>query len=751
MLTYSQDAASDHSEGHAIFRAVAGSGKTTTLIALIKKLISKGISPQKITFVVFNKKASEDIKSKLIKSGIDKSNLPKVYTFHSLALKLYAFLDKKGFAQLNRLETNDLFINKFAARILNQIKSKKEKKPAFASKEETEAFINFIDIAKSVLLPTEDAFDQWVGESRLKHFVEAFHLYEEERVNSKFITFSDLMKDVVMLCKNNPHAANSLKGHVDYLLMDEVQDINEISIETANVISEDKTNWIMVGDVSQCIYSWRGAEPNYIAYKLKELLSETKSVCEYELPETFRYGHLISLISNNIISNNNDKIESICISSESAEKTSLEIDYYKEEGRFGSAVADRIKKIHKKNNKLSDIAILIRLYSFSTEIELALLKRNIPYRLEGGSTVFEKREVSALISILELSQGTLYEHDDTSLCKKLNNILSLCFFGIKIEIKAGQLSLLRDNRGALSNLILKYDSPNLSKFKKERLYALSACLKALDKDKRSTLKPEDILNSFIKQNEVKRLVELFAVRNEDSDNKMYTINSFISFIKGINSNTEDVLSEVSHYSNRDDLSIERVIISTVHKSKGLEWKHVVVPGLEDGLFPYTKKENNVDIESERRLFYVASTRCIEGLYYICPQDRALELQVNNGRFKYPLDPVASRFVYEAKVHEAKEIVSKGISKESDAYLSSALGKSYIDKFIDLKDKSNKKFSTEKYSSIDDLKADEGDNIKHFLHGYGSIVSFDSNTLVVNFTSKGIKTVNSKEKAFQSVK
>jgi DNA helicase-2/ATP-dependent DNA helicase PcrA len=696
LLTHSQDKAADHLGGHAIIRAVAGSGKTTTLIEMIKRLIAKGAMPSDITFVVFNKDARKDIQKKLLETGINKMDLPKVYTFHSLALKLYKFLHKKGFTRLDRLETNDVFINKFSLRVLNSVKSNVEKKPAFASKEEAEAFINFIDIAKSTMLDINNAFDEWVGEDRYKYFIEAFERFENERKNSRFITFSDLIKDVVSICKSNKFAANILKGHVKHLLMDEVQDVNEVSVELAKVISDSSTNWVVVGDVDQCIYSWRGAEPEFLAYKLKNELIKNGSVKEYELPETFRYGHLVSLLSNNIISNNKSRTEGLCISSKHAPNSSLTIDKYSESGRFGKKVTDTIKNIQEKGGRLIDIAILVRLYSFSTEIELSLLKNNIPYSLEGGTTVFEKREVNALIGILEMSQGILFTQEDDIICHKINNILSLCFCGIKIEVTKRDIGKFKDDRGGLSKFILSFDTPHHTKFKRNKLQTLAASVRVLDNAKPSNTKPEDILTTFIKYNEISKLVDLFSVRQEDADNKMYTLNSFIDFIKNLKVDAKLALKRIYELSNKDNTNLDRLTISSIHKAKGLEWDYVIIPGLEDGLFPYTKKEKNVDIEAERRLFYVASTRCILHLYYLCPYDRELLRQMDGASGAHiPHDPIASRFVFESKPYISNLISKNSISKCNPEYTSSEIGKRYIDKYIKLSRESDPNYQEAK--------------------------------------------------------
>lgn len=676
MLIEEQIVVSEHIDGHAIIRAVAGSGKTTTICALAKRLVEKGVLPQRITFVVFNKDARRDITSKLMKSGMDQSNIPKVHTFHSLAYSLYSFLSKKGFIDFHPLQSNENFIKKFSQRCLNEVKSSVEKKQAYASKEEAEAFLNFIDIAKSTLLPTEEAFEIWIGNERYKHFTKAFENFESQRKNAKFITFSDLIKDIVTLCNKNEYAKSAIKGHVDYLLMDEVQDINEVSIELARIISESKTNWIMVGDVDQCIYGWRGAEPEYLSHRLKDELSKTGIVKEYELPYTFRYGHKVSLLANFLVRNNSNRSGGLCISATDKE-TSCDIKTYMSGQNFGKETLEVIKKEQKKGIKLSDIGVLVRLYSFSSEIELELLKNNIPYELQGGQTIFNKREINALIAVLKISNKTFFNESDASCSQQLNDLFSLCFFGVKLAINENVIRNIKEGNVSLSDFILSFKESGHSKFKKGKLQDLATSVKSIENTTKEQ-KPETTISTFIKYNNLFNLIDLFSVKQEDVDSKIYTINSFIGFIRGLKLSASETLTKLKELSDIKNTELDRVLISSIHRAKGREWKVVIMPGLEDGLFPYTKKDSDFDIESERRLFYVGITRCINHLYLICPYEEEIRRATKGESKTTPIDSLASRFIYESQPFLVSSL-SKNLSKDNTLYKETDTGKNYIDK------------------------------------------------------------------------
>ncbi len=677
MFTKKQKNLINHYGCHAIVRAVAGSGKTTCLVALTKSLIERGVEPQRITFVVFNKDAKNEILERLAKHGFKGKGTPKVHTFHSLGYSLYKFLSSRGFTVFRRLETNDSFLKSFSQKCLNEIKSINERKSVYASKEESEAFHNFIDIVKSTLLSPEDVYDGWIGKDVYSHFIKAYDHYESTRLKRRFITYSDLIKDVVNICSENKHAKDIVCEYIDYLLMDEVQDINEISIELAKCISNSETNWVMVGDVDQCIYKWRGAEPEYLSFKLKDALEKEKKVVEFDLPESFRYGDKISLLANFSVSNNSERSSSLCISSTTSPDSDYDIRMYKEKGRFGKEVVKVIKEEKNKGVILKDISVLVRLYSFSSEIELELLKERIPYNLEGGSNVFDKREVNALMTILKISEGLHLDESDEHCSTNLNDFFSLCFFGVRLSIDAQQVANMRREGVSLSSHLSSIKMDNPSRFKKQKMKDLITSLKVLEKGSKKGDKPENILNTFLKFNSVFQSINLFSVRQEDYDNKKYTIESVIDFIKNLKVSVKETIAKAKEWGSTDAKNHEGVVISSIHRSKGREWPVVIIPGLEDGLFPYMKKGDDHDVESERRLFYVATTRCINRLYYICPQESELDNLLTKTNKTIRIGTDVSRFIYESRPDLVRDLSKNKLNENNPCLNDSHIGKDYI--------------------------------------------------------------------------
>ncbi len=614
------------------------------------RLQQKGVNLEQVALLVFNDKASIDIKNKLNQKGI--YPLPKVYTFHAIALKLYKFLQRKGLLPDYQLNTSEAYINSIASRILNKAKTEKEKTTSYASKDELDTFISFIDLAKTTLKPPSETYKEYIKKSEYEYFINAFEAFEEERIKRKILTFSDLIKEVVSVCHNNEMAMSFVKGHLDYLILDEFQDINEIMIDLSKILSSDTTKWAIFGDVDQCIYSWRGARPEYLAYKIKEYLVQNMEVKEYSLPETFRYGHHVSVVSNNVKNNNTQKTEDLCISSPTTPESKIHTHNYETEGRFGEVTATQVKKEIAAGMRPQDIAILIRLNSFSVEIELALLNAGIAFNSSRKQSLFDQAEISALITLIEIQNDLFNLNEIDVMCHKFNALMKLCFCGQKIEMNNTQAEQVKLSAITLHELILNFNNEKLSKFKKKHIDKIASAIKAIDSQKANTIRPETVLTTFFESCNCESLINLFTTTQEQADNRIYTVQSFIEYIKNQKSNSDEILDHIAALRDQNKSEIDCVNILTPFKAKGLEWKSVYIVGLEDGLFPYTRKDNT-DMEGERRLFYVATTRCITDLHYVHIVDDELEKQLSNTTSESCTSaPKASRFLYEAKIHSS---------------------------------------------------------------------------------------------------
>ncbi len=736
-----------HRLGNALVRAVAGSGKTTTLVNHIISLIKEGMNPSRIFVIVFNDSASKDFTSKLRKKNV--LILPKVRTFHSIGKRIYDNLVVKGFLPYFELDDSEYKAERLAIQSLLNI-YKTIRKDDYPDKDEIENFISFIDLIKADLKLPEHVFEDHKFSPDRKYYISAYHLFERERKKLKFRTFSDLIHTPVHFFIENPDILNDFKGFIDLLLLDEVQDINEISFRLMKQIATEKTRWLLVGDEDQCIYEWRGAKPEYITHKFKEELFPLK---EYKMTKTFRYGHELSLAANNLITNNVNRTNKICVSGKE-DKTQIFINQYESDIDVGYEICNIIKSNH-SGNELRDFAILIRLYSYSIPIELAMLEAEIPYFVKDRGSLFKVKEIVAFATYLELIAGTLFGLSDELLLVKLNALVSTPFCGIKIRLKLEQISLFRENPISLSEFVLGHDNPKLSKFKRNKLQQIAYCFRyALTKG--SQFSAANALKFYLHTTELLKTYEIFLAKQEDVDNKVFLVKSFIMYLDKKDVTPLQAIKLLKHLEDTQlryaEQSEDAIIISSIHKAKGLEWKNVIIPSLEERKFPYYCDKKKSDIESERRLFYVAATRAEDKLFLLSPRDDEFLYHIKNNKSLIPLKPVTSRFLYELKVSDAICNAIK-IYDKKPLDTNNELLRAY-EKEIDNKQMTDNESVAydiskidQKYPSTTPYHAEEinqGMEIYHLKHKLGHILSKKGNIVIVNFFIAGVKSLNIKE-------
>ena len=254
----------EHKSGHAKVMAVAGSGKTTTMIERIIHLIKEGQDPRRILVLMFNASASEEFSIRLKKRANEEgvTSLPEVRTFHAMALKLCKFLESKGIIKPAQLETKDwVFTSMADAALSPHLKSNKSKKEA------QEDFYQFIDLVNSDIQTPREKLAEMPDITGIKmpdYFAEAYDKFEEARRDRGIRFFSDLIKDPIFHIFNNEEDRRYIENIYDHIILDEYQDINEVQQRMTVYIAGSRAEVMAVGEADQCIYEWRGAKPEYI-------------------------------------------------------------------------------------------------------------------------------------------------------------------------------------------------------------------------------------------------------------------------------------------------------------------------------------------------------------------------------------------------------------------------------------------------------------------------------------------------------
>jgi DNA helicase-2/ATP-dependent DNA helicase PcrA len=715
----------NHSHGHARVSAVAGSGKTTTMVARVGRLLQQGTSANLIMVLMFNKSARDSFAQSMQNRLSSAGQLPDVRTFHSLGMRLVQSFTKRGALPAYSLVTEEYVQEKLARQVANEMYRLEQKKDGWLAGDEVEEFLSFIDRVKSTVTGAAEVFKKLKLSSRYSYFIKAYELFEKVRKQRKMRFYADLIHEPLMAMRADSELAAWVTDRVEHIIVDEYQDINEAQQQLLKILAGNRAKVMVVGDVDQCIYEWRGARPEYITTRFQ---IDFPKPDYYQLSYTVRYGHQLSLAANHLIAGNIRRDQKLCISHESNQKTVISC---LEEQKKHPALSI-LSEWQGKERSLQEAVVLVRLFAQSVPVELALLEAGIPYRLEGNAQVFDCPEVLALTGYLKLVLGTLVDDDQQSREQVISAMLSQPHLGIKREEMALLVKSIAETPHSAVELLRDWSSSDLPPFIRKRLEETAGNWRWLADC--SSVGPANIL--------LKRIVEKlklydfyhnFSARSATAENRVKTCQAFIDFAATQNLSITQLLEKIAEFKTAgDEPASEALLITSVHRSKGLEWPLVILPGLEEGAFPfYRERESGAeDLEDERRLFYVAMTRAIEKVVCIHPVDADLKRCIAKCCGKIPREMVrASRFLYEANPGLSVclgEMLSQNDVERTVTADDTTIAKQYLDVVgikIKLAEEEKKEKNVEKPSSkiLEIHEIAEGLRVWHQVFGAGTVL------------------------------
>lgn len=653
-LTEEQQRIVHHAGGHARVSAVAGSGKTTTMVERIGHLLGRGTAAEQLLVLMFNRSARDSFAETMARNlGGLGCRLPEVRTFHSLGLRLVNSFTKRGALPAFRLVTEDHLLERLARQVVNELYKEEHDNEGWPSGEEVEEFLTFLDLVKATIHGAAEVLASLGLPARYGYFARAFELFEKVRRDQKIRFYADLIHEPLLAMRADPGLAAWVADRVDHIIVDEYQDINEAQQQLLKFLAGRRARVMVVGDVDQCIYEWRGAQPEYITTRFQR---DFPGPVNYLLSFTFRYGHGLSLAANHLIANNHKRDRKLCISHEVTPCTRIfcleEQDKFvgKKAGRQPHPVLSTLSKWQAQGRSLAEAAVLVRLFAQSVPVELALLEAGIAYRLEGNNQVFDCPEILALTGYLQLVTGALAADDLSTRTATLLAMLSQPHMGLKREELEALARAIAENPPAAPKLLKAWGDRDLPPFLRKR-FAETA-----DNWRAFTLLPPSgaaagLLKRIVEQLKLYDFYLTFSARTATAENRVKTCQAFIDFAAGQNLSVPELLEKIGGFRAAGQTRTEgSLLITSVHRAKGLEWPLVILPGLEEGSFPFYRTEGDemVEIEDERRLFYVAMTRAIDQVVFIHPADVRFRRNMARGCTRYPGPPPrTSRFLYEA--------------------------------------------------------------------------------------------------------
>ena len=440
-------------------------------------------------------------------------------------------------------------------------------------------------------------------------FVKFYNAYQEELKKNNAMDFDDLLINFYKLITTNQDILESIQNRYSHFSVDEFQDTNKLQYDIVKTISAKSRNILIVGDEDQSIYGWRGANIDNIYQFQKDF----PDVQIFKLEQNYRSTKKILDRANMIIKNNKSRLDKV-LYTENDEGT--DVTYYPALTETDEAdyVIRNIISMHNHGVPYSEMAILMRLNSLSLEFEKKLLAYIIPHIMYNGFKFFERQEIKNVLAYLT---AIVNPNDDVS----FSRIINFPKRGIgetSIE-KLTQIALR--NRTSLKEVVLNYEIEMLPKALNEKLRDFKQVLVNLQ-EKITEMSMGDFFTYMLEET---KILDAFDLTDEKEKERRLNIDSLIKDVLEFEKlNPEktivDYLENVTLSSNMDSDDGQGVVIATVHGAKGLEFDTVFVVGCEEKIFPISRDDNN-DLEEERRLMYVAITRAKKDLFLTSAQSR----------------------------------------------------------------------------------------------------------------------------------
>ena len=603
--------------------AGAGSGKTRVLTYRIIHLINQNIDPFNILALTFTNKAAAEMK-KRISESVGDSQARNIWmgTFHSVFARIL-----RSEAPLLGYPTNFTIYDTYDSERLvsNIIKELNLNKDHYKTKQ----IRNRISSLKNNFITVENYFNnpemiEVDKMSKRSEFGNIYKRYVERCFRSSVMDFDDLLLKTNELLNKFPEVLSKYQDKFRYILVDEYQDTNYSQYLIIKALSDRHQNLCVVGDDSQSIYSFRGANIDNIL-NFKKYYPDCKI---YKLEQNYRSSNNIVQCANSLIQNNQFKLDkTIWTQNNDGEKIIINKSLSdSDEGRY---VASNI--FERKNNELlnnSSFAVLYRTNAQSRAVEDALRKINIEYQVFGGLSFYQRKEIKDVLAYLRLIENL---NDEESLRRIINfpprGIGQTTLDKLTLISEKQNISLF-DSISNLNDPLVKINKGTIEKLENFMNQILS--FKVFSQNNNAYETVSHIINKI-------QIVNFY--KNEGSLESFNRIENIEELVNGINDFIEGqeelfesdkslskYLEDVALYSETDkEVSNERVSLMTVHMAKGLEFPIVYVIGMEENLVPSVMSINSrEEVEEERRLFYVAMTRA----------EKSLTLSYCNQRFKW---------------------------------------------------------------------------------------------------------------------
>lgn len=727
-----------YTEGPLLLLAGAGSGKTRVLTHRIAYLIEeKKVYPWKIMSITFTNKAAKEMRErvdKLIGAGGEDV---WVSTFHSSCVRiLRRYIDKIGYSKsFSIYDTDD------AKRLLREIMKKQNIDPKYYK---DSFLLSQISSCKNKMISPKLFAKQAEGDMRQEVVARVYRIYQENLEANNALDFDDLLYKTVELFEKSPDVLEYYHNLFDYIMVDEYQDTNGVQFRLVELLAAKKRNLCVVGDDDQSIYRFRGADIKNIL-DFENVFHDAKVI---RLEQNYRSTKNIIAAANQVIRNNTKrKVKKLWTDNVDGGKLEhLVHQNEKEEARF---IAGTISEgIRSDQRDYKDYAILYRTNAQSRVLEESFFREGIPYRLVGGVSFYQRKEIKDVIAYLKMISNST----DSIACKRIINVPRRGIGATTV----GRIDEFSELAGIsfLEAVLRIKEIPNISRGRKnvEEFGYLVSYLK----EKQHQTGLVDFIEEVLSKSEY---ISALKLENTDEANdRIDNIGELLSKAKdyeemaigaGEEATLNGFLEDVALVADIDSLDDDdnKVILMTLHSAKGLEFPIVFMAGMEDGLFPSymsISTGNNEDIEEERRLCYVGITRAREKLYITSAKSRLMHGQTQYNMVSRFLAEIPTDLMESNQMSGGMTIDSIGIRKHTSSHDPLGMGGATTmpgNKPFGTMTKKANSYTMPKPKNVT-LDYQENDFVKHPKYGIGQVKSIQAGgadyQVEVNFPSHGVK-------------
>ena len=631
-LNPQQQQAVEYVSGPCLVLAGAGSGKTRVIINKIAHLIGKcGYLPKQIAAVTFTNKAAREMKERVAQSiGKESSKGLVVSTFHTLGFDII----KREYKHLGFKANMTLFDEHDQMALLKELTADLLQE----DKELLRALINRISNWKNDLCSPQQALTL-ACDNQEKTFAHCYDRYNKQLRAYNALDFDDLIMLPTLLFKQNAEVRSKWQEKIRYLLVDEYQDTNTSQYELIKLLVGDRARFTVVGDDDQSIYSWRGARPQ----NMVRLRDDFPALRVIKLEQNYRSSQRI-LHCANILIDNNDHVFDKKLFSNLGEGEKLQIieaknEEHEAERVVGELIAHRfIAKTHYR-----DYAILYRGNHQSRLLEKILMQNRIPYKISGSTSFFSRAEIKDMMAYLRL---VVNQDDDAAFLRIVNTP--------KREIGTATLeklgSLAQEKHVSLFEAIFDFELiQRVTPKAYDALQKFARWIVELN-DEIQRSEPERAVRAMLASLHYEEYLYEYATSPKAAEMQSKNVATLFDWVadmlKGDEFNEPMNLNQiVTRLTLRDMLErgeeeddSDQVQLMTLHASKGLEFPHVFLIGMEEGILPHQTSIDEDNVEEERRLAYVGITRAQQNLWFsLCKERR---------QFGDLIRPEPSRFLLE---------------------------------------------------------------------------------------------------------